>query len=89
MKKERSNATHNWRIPEAHSVIAKLLADLLRLMETMFLKQFVQGQTVLLVVIKDANTLTAKSLFQSEPEITITLAQKNDWEDGYSVMFGG
>lgn len=46
---------------------------------------------MLLAVVKDANTLTAKSLFQSEPEITIALAQHTgesvrDWEESYFAL---
>lgn len=73
---------------EAHSVIAHLLADLPAHGNYVPETLPAQDETVLLVVIKDANTLTAKSLFQSEPEITITLAQHTgesirDWEEGY------
>lgn len=73
---------------EAHSVIANLLAELSTHGNYVPETLPAQDETVLLAVVKDANTLTAKSLFQSEPEITIALAQHTgesirDWEEGY------
>ena len=73
---------------EAHAVIANLLAELPTHGNYVPETLPAQNETVLLVVVKDANTLTAKSLFQSEPEITIALAQHTgesirDWEEGY------
>jgi len=73
---------------EAHSVIANLLAELSAHGNYVPETLPAQDETVLLVVVKDANSLTAKSLFHSKPEISITLAQQTgesirDWEEGY------
>lgn len=73
---------------EAHAIIANLLAELSAHGNYVPETLPAQDQTVLLIVIREANSLTAKSLFQSEPEITIALAQHTgesirDWEEGY------